>query len=47
MSVDAAWNDPDRAVQYEDSDPESLAGEELEDDQDDDGGAPAEPEGRQ
>jgi hypothetical protein len=24
------WDDPDRAVQIEDSDPESLAGEEVE-----------------
>lgn len=27
---DVAWNDPDRAVQIEDNDPEALAGEEIE-----------------
>ena len=27
---DSAWDDPDRAVQFEDSNPESLAGDEVE-----------------
>lgn len=43
--ADAAWDDPDRAVQIEDDNPEALAGEEVEfdpdasddEDEDDDG----------
>lgn len=42
---DPGWDDPDLAVQIEDGDPESLAGEEVDfspdDDEDDEGQAPA------
>lgn len=37
---DAAWANPDRAVQYEDDSPEALAGEPVEFDPDADDDAP-------